>query len=97
MVGWANLVASMLFGASSADTPEGFAEVRLDLSDWEALADDPEGLIERIDVVFTGGGLSAQTRTAIREAIAPIEDDPGIRARVALYLALVSPDYVVES
>ncbi|MEE4297942.1 MAG: DUF1800 domain-containing protein [Pseudomonadales bacterium] len=96
VVGWANLVASMLFGPTSVQTPEGFAQIGLDLLEWEALASDPEALLDRIDAVLTYGTMSDATRQSILTVLEPIRDDPGISARVALYLALVSPDYVVE-
>ena len=96
VVGWANLVASMLFGDTSADTVAGLATVSLDLAEWESLAADPNQLLDRIDLLFTSGTLSSATREAIASAIAPLGNDLPTRARVALYLALVSPDFAVE-
>ena len=96
VVGWANLVASMLFGDTSADTVAGLATVSLDLAEWESLAADPNQLLDRIDLLFTSGTLSNATREAIASAIAPLGNDLPTRARVALYLALVSPDFAVE-
>ncbi len=96
IVGYANLVAYSLYGQQSIDTPSGFPTIQLDLSDLEALADDPVALVDRIDLVFTDGAMDAATKTAIRNAISPIANDAPGRTRLALYLALISPAYVVE-
>ena len=52
-------------------------------------------LIDRLDIVFTAGTLSAATRFAIRGAASQI-DDPVFRTHTALYLVLISPDYAVR-
>jgi uncharacterized protein (DUF1800 family) len=96
IVGVTNLLAYALFGEVSVETPEGFTDITLDLSDYEALADDPDALLDRIDLVFFAGGMDDATREAIRDAIAPVGADPGIRTRLALYLALASPAYAVQ-
>jgi uncharacterized protein (DUF1800 family) len=61
------------------------------------LAEDPEALINRLDILFTHGQLSEGTRGIIRDAITPFnwEDSEIWRVRMALYLILISPDYVV--
>ena len=95
IVGVSNLPAFALFGDFAADTLPGFGEVTLDLADFEALGDDPDALLDRIDRVFTYGTLSDETRAIVREAVAPLAADPALAARAALYLVLVSPDYAV--
>lgn len=93
IVGITNLAAAMAFGAGFADTPATLTPVRLDIADFTALASDVEGLLDRLDIVFTYGTMHGATRTAIRDAITPISTNPELRARVALYLVLMSPDY----
>jgi len=96
IVGYANLVAFSLYGQQSIDTPTGFPAIHLDLSDLEALAGDPVALVDRIDLLFTHGAMDAATKTAIRNAISPVVNDAPGRTKLALYLALISPAYVVE-
>ena len=85
-----------MYSQQSIDTPAAFTTIRLDLSDLEALAGDPAALVNRIDLLFTDGAMDAATKTAIRDAITPIANDLPGRTRLALYLALISPAYVVE-
>lgn len=96
IAGMTNLIAYALFGDQSIDTPEDFADISLDLSAYEALADEPDALLERIDLVFFAGAMDATTRNAIITALEPLGGDLTLRTQVALYLALVSPAYAVQ-
>ncbi len=95
IVGLTNLLAYTLFSPQAIDTPEGFASIRLELTDWTALADDTDALLDRIDLVLAAGTLDPATRGAIADAIAPLEADPELRARLALYLAASAPAVAV--
>ncbi|MEQ8857609.1 MAG: DUF1800 domain-containing protein [Pseudomonadales bacterium] len=95
IVGMTNLLAYTLFGPQAIDTPEGFAAIRLDLADWTALADDVEALLDRLDLVLAAGSLDPGTRQVIRDAIVPVQGDPELRARLALYLASSAPAVAV--
>lgn len=69
-----------------------------DLSAWVEAAKDDEVLINKLDVEFTNGQMSTSTRNIIKEAIEVIPATlNGINDRItlAMYLVLVSPDYVV--
>ena len=85
------LDASPMFVCLNADKES----VTLDLSGYVVLADDVDALIERLDVLLTYGTLSAQTRDVIRSVLLEIEDN-NFRARTAIYLFLISPDYAVR-
>lgn len=81
------------------------------MDDWEAnnphvtynidelrpLARDPEVLLNRLDMIFTHGSLSNETRQIIKEALYPLisDDFRENRVRLGLYLLLISPDYNV--
>lgn len=96
IVGMTNLIAYSLFGEQSIDTPEGFATISVDLTEYVNLADDPEALLDRIDLVFFAGEMDSATRAAILAALQPLGGDLTARTRVALYLALTSPAYAVQ-
>ena len=68
-----------------------------DIDDFRPLARDPEVLINRLDMLFTHGSLSAYTRNLIKEAITPLiyDDYREDRIQLAMYLLLISPDYNV--
>jgi uncharacterized protein (DUF1800 family) len=81
----------------------GTGRVRLNLSEQESLAENPSALLDNLDLLLTHGTMSAETRAAILTAVNGIT--PAMvpsastlnqqRARLALYLVLLSPDYAV--
>lgn len=81
----------------------GAGNFRLNATPWEALAADPAALIDRLDLMFTHGTMSASTRAAIRRAVdgvtaAYVPSGSNLnqtRARLALYLTINSPDYAI--
>ncbi len=91
LTGFAILMAYAIYGDSSIETPAGFTRIRLDFSQLEALAADPVALVDRIDLLLAGGSMDDATKTAIRNAIGAITNDPVGRTRLALYLATISP------
>ena len=52
-------------------------------------------LLDRLDLVFTHGDLSAETRAAISAIMQDI-DDATFRTQTAIYLLLTSPDYATS-
>lgn len=72
-------------------------DVDVVLSDLEPYAEDPESIINRLDILFTHGRMSETTRDIIRTAIRPLMYGNYRRDRtaLALYLTLISPDYVI--
>ncbi len=73
--------------------------VEVDLTPFYALSADPETLINHFDVLLTHGRLSDETRSIIKEAISGIpvfwNDYQMWRTQLALYLFMISPDYVI--
>ena len=65
----------------------------LDLSDEQALVDDPDALLDRLDLLLTYGTMSNPTRDSIRTALEATP--PATRLAMALNLVLSSPDYAV--
>ncbi len=63
----------------------------------EAKGNDPEAILNELDILITHGQLSDETRTILRNAIYSINgnDQEYDRTRMALYLAMISPDYNV--
>ena len=76
--------------------PSRFVTIIYD--DLEELArTDQEGLIHEIDVLFLHGQMSDVTRGVIRRALDSIPPTGFTRekAQMALYLAMISPDYTI--
>lgn len=71
-----------------------------DLSRQTALANDSKALLENVDTLLTAGMMSNATRHIILKAIESLPSDTNMarleRARMAVYLTLVSPDYAVQ-
>lgn len=80
-----------LFAPGSIDADE--IPVAVDLTDENALIDDIDGLLDRLDLILTYGTLSDTSRGLIRTALEDVE--PEIRAALALNLILSSPDYAI--
>ena len=95
IVGITNLADYVVLADMVTDAPEPFAPVSLNYDDYVAIAGNIGELMDRVDLVFTAGTLDESTRQSI-EAILTDIDDPGFRARLAVYLVLISPDYAVR-
>ena len=72
-----------------------FEVPKIDLTDYAVLADDPQQLLDRLDIVLTHGTLHDSSRDVIVGALEKI-DEPLERAKYAIYFMLISPDYAVE-
>lgn len=64
------------------------------------LASNPDALIDRVDLLLTGQRLSLATRSAMRTAITSVPTTANnaalSRARIAVLLALCSPEFLVQ-
>ncbi|MEM8891578.1 MAG: DUF1800 family protein [Bacteroidota bacterium] len=67
---------------------------RLDLSDELSLVNNPEALIDRLNILLACGQLSATNQAIISNAVSQV-GDPLDKLSMALYLVLISPDYAV--
>ena len=86
-----------VWGYVMDDWEENNPHVTYVIDDLVPLARDPEVLINRLDILFTHGSLTEETRAIIKDAINPLISGNYRydRVRLALYLLLVSPDYAV--
>ena len=90
-----NIVDVVLLGDVVMGVPEHFGQVSLDLAEFEALAaQSNDALLDRLDLLFTYGALSPDTRAAISTIMDEI-DDVNFRMKTAIYMLLSSPDYAV--
>lgn len=96
IAGMTNVVDFVINGDFVTDVESPFAEVRLDYSEYLALADDLDTLLDRLDLMFTYGELSDATRASIISSVEGIEDE-NFKVRNAIYLLLISPDYAVRA
>ncbi len=85
----ANWIDTLLHGRLLGGTPE----FKFDFSDEVALAGTPEALVDRLNLLLCQNQMSAATRTRIIESVNRVASANAIgRARLAVYLAAVSPE-----
>lgn len=67
----------------------------LNINELKELAQDPEVLVNRLDMLLTHGNLSDRTRNIVKQAISSFKfsDYREDRVRMAIYLIMISPDY----
>jgi hypothetical protein len=81
-----------------------YVGLSINLAEQEALASDPTALVDNVDLLLTHGTMSARTRANIISAVAQHVAPPWApqtpvaanRARLAIYLTLLSPDYNIQ-
>ena len=64
-----------------------------------ALADDPDALIDHLDILLMAGNMSAELRTHLTNHVEALPDTPlGLSERVrdAVTLIMASPDYLTQ-
>ena len=69
--------------------------IYLDLEDENNIANDAPALVERLNLILTGGLFSENTKTNMVNAIEQLTD-PVERVRAALFLAFIAPEYSVQ-
>jgi uncharacterized protein (DUF1800 family) len=95
----ANFVNRVVMGADiGADTTvTGATGTRINLQPFQALAANPDQLLERFNLIFMHDTMSPQARQAILTAINTYPaNDPLGRVRQAVYLIATSAQYQVE-
>jgi uncharacterized protein (DUF1800 family) len=81
-----------------------YVNIAINVAPFEALASSPAALLDEIDELLTHGTMSAATRqsiiTAVQQVVpptwAPNTPVAPTRARLALFLAMLSPDYAIQ-
>ena len=78
---------------------EPFTPTSINIDDYVAIAEDPDALLDRLNLVMTYGRLDTPTRIRIKLALEEMGNSNDLvnRVRHAIYLMAMSPTYVVES
>lgn len=69
--------------------------VALDLDDEYNMAWDADALVERMNLILTGGAFSQTTKNNIVSAVEQLSD-PVERVRAALFLSFIAPEYNIR-
>ncbi len=93
VAGYLNFMQTVITNGVGTST-----DVRSSYDAEVALANDPQSLVARVDLLLTGNQLAAATRAAIRDAVAAIPATASNaalnRARLAVFLTMASPEYI---
>ncbi len=74
-----------------------YQDIPLDFTQELALAGDPAGLVDHLNLLFMNGAMSSGMRTVLIDTITQLPaDDPPERVQSALWLVLNSPEFVME-
>ena len=90
-IGFINQVEEWTF----AFEPMEGTGVELDFEEEFELLDDPEELVDRLDLLLACGQLSDRTKGIIVNAMQSDDLDPIDQLNFALYLIMISPDYAI--
>jgi len=100
VVGYANFMRSAVQNGLGSGSPR---DIQADYSVELALADNPDLLIDRIDLLLCAGTMSADTRLLIRNAVESVAIPAANqttarrnRVNLAVLFALTSSDYLVQ-
>jgi uncharacterized protein (DUF1800 family) len=100
VAGYANFMRSTVQSGVGSNTPR---DIQADYAAELALASDPARLIDRINLLLAYGTLSAETRSAMLEAVSSVPINaanpaPGRQNRVylAALFALSAPEFAVQ-
>ncbi len=96
----ANFVSTLVFsnnGIAPDANVAGATGTQIDLSDLQTLAATPENLVDEIARRLLGSALSSTSRAAVIQAVNAVAATDSLnRARTAVYLVALSPNYQVE-
>lgn len=70
--------------------------VNLDFGDEEALADNVPELVDRLDILLTGGIMTDETKQSIIDTTELFFFDDTLAVKVAIMMVMISPDYVIQ-
>ena len=82
----------------NGEATTNFHRVNLDLSHEIQLGEEGkiDELIDRLDLILTHGQMTATTKAIIKSTISDIPDNRAdLRGRTAIFLTMISPDYLI--
>jgi uncharacterized protein (DUF1800 family) len=100
VVGYSNFMRSIVGSGVGSNSPR---DIQPNYTKELDLAEDPDALIDRLDLLLTYGTMSTETKVLIRDAVEGISINPlnpssgrKNRVYVATLFAVSSPDFIVQ-
>jgi hypothetical protein len=92
-----NFVNKVIFSTIPAAPPNRPSGTSVDLSPWDSVASDPNGLVEAFNELLLHGTMSDDMRQSVTNAVASIPaSSRRSRVQTAIYLILTSSQYQVQ-
>jgi len=99
VVGYTNYMQGVIVNGAGVAV-NGVRDVRANYTAEQAVADNPDALIDRIDLCLTNGTMPAAMRQEIRNAVNAISvtttSGRANRVHTAILLTMASPEYLVQ-
>ncbi len=103
MAGYLNFIRNAI-NAGVGTRNNNVLDIQADYTAELALAANPDLLVDRVNLLMTGGSLSVATRTQIRNAVASVNigtanpaADSRNRVNLAIYLTMAAPEYLFQN
>jgi hypothetical protein len=91
-----NIQDLLLFSETAIQSPPPFAPATLALDELTTLADDIDALLDRLQLLLAQGSLGDESRDVIKHQLEQLPDN-ALRARMGIYMVMMSADYAVET
>jgi hypothetical protein len=92
-----NFVNRVIYSNIPAAPPNRPTGTLIDLSSWDALATDPDRLIDELNLLLLHGTISDDMRMEVKDVVLSIPvSNRRSRVRAAIYLIATSSQYQVE-
>ncbi len=103
VAGYLNYIRGVI-NAGIGTRTANVADIQADYTPELALANNPDLLVDRVNLLLTGGNLSSATRTLIRNAVATVavgtanpSADSRNRVNLAIFLTMATPEYLFQN
>ncbi|NNF22024.1 MAG: DUF1800 family protein [Saprospiraceae bacterium] len=73
---------------------EMYSDYRMDYSEVSDLINNPDAMIDYLDILLANGLLTDQTKDIIKDAMYQL-NEPTDKLRMATYLIMIAPDYAI--
>jgi uncharacterized protein (DUF1800 family) len=105
VAGYLNFMRGVLTNGAGVDDPKtGNNNIQANYSAELGMADNPDTLVDHLNLVLTANNLSSSARNLIRDSVAAIsisgsQADAGKlnRVRLAIFMTMAAPDYLVQN
>ncbi|MEM9103143.1 MAG: DUF1800 family protein [Pseudomonadota bacterium] len=95
LITYINHIAWTLFEGEIFDQPRNSGTITIARQNWQTLMDDPQKLLDRLNIVLANGQLSNNSQQIILTTLTSLEDLP-TRFNAAIYLIMTSPDFLAR-